>query len=485
MSNLELNVPITFDAAAALDISYNITQRVQDAEGQMASFEQSAEGFNMFTSYLGEQKSGLTITNNDIILSANKTYIKTPGSNAETLFQNGKIKTDYISADTIEAKTLKTIGGTGEVDIRNGIIKCSGSQNNSEKTEIEFGVDVGGDAILKFKINGTTIYNLGPRGLIMLNVHTEENKFINVGIETPIIYPINNSSSTKLYITSFSTNIYSFDDTTTPKKLVLSAGTDTSEICKFKQINNIIPYNTSINAYMIALKLNDLEEITNCYRYEAGYKQVQNQIQYNDTQTSDPPITHLKLFKTTSANVSNYVNDGYYITGDPYPSDMTLPLENRYDVDIYNSGTAGYAYPLYILDRSTGDEISDKQYIWEDTTFIKVFEIYNVINGIDETSHTIYGFECIDNTLLSKRISNNLLVSDNMPIDDCASVYDAINNKNYSQIYQNGDTFGSLDGAYIILCSPRGAIYYTPYSINTNNINDVLADYLSWLNEID
>ena len=105
MSNLELNVPITFDAAAALDISYNITQRVQDAEGQMTGFEQSAEGFNMFYSYLGEQKSGLIITNNDITLSANKTYIKVPDSDAETLLQDGKIKTDYISADTIEAKT--------------------------------------------------------------------------------------------------------------------------------------------------------------------------------------------------------------------------------------------------------------------------------------------------------------------------------------------------------------------------------------------
>ena len=64
MSNINLNIPITFEAGSALQIKEDITQSVQDSYGMLSTFNQSATGFNMFLSYLdstNEHYSGLSI----------------------------------------------------------------------------------------------------------------------------------------------------------------------------------------------------------------------------------------------------------------------------------------------------------------------------------------------------------------------------------------------------------------------------------------
>lgn len=52
MAQLELNIPITFDAAAALTINENITSRVQDAESRLSEVEQTAGSITSTVSQL-------------------------------------------------------------------------------------------------------------------------------------------------------------------------------------------------------------------------------------------------------------------------------------------------------------------------------------------------------------------------------------------------------------------------------------------------
>lgn len=479
MSQLNLNIPVTFDAEAALTISDNIKQRVQNAEAHMTSFEQDAEGFKLFTSYLGEQKSGLVITENDITLSANTTYIKSPGSNVETLFtSNGKIKTNYINADSITATSLHTTGGNSYVDIGAGLITCTGASTN---TKIEFGIDAEGNAVLKFIKDDTEIYNLGPNGLISLNFSTKENRFENVSID-------NMSSNTILSVyntTSSNTSIY------LPFYRVTSSESAT--------LGNIVTYNVNFNYYrnfgdgseqneenvvfyepisqlfpgskLLILDLTQLSAYDTYYVFYCGERKIESIINYSDGDgnwSTNKPSYNGKTYKSNSTisnnyltNTSNYVNNGYYINGDVsinidpdfVPAFLTLSNETypAYTITAYNNNNT-YVF----IDH---DNILN----------VKQFTIYLYNNGLSSQSYTIYclcGY--ISNTLINHTwygsyLSNHIY-------------YTNINGaQGYGTQYIGEPTYG-------ILCSSSG-IVYDPYSSDNigSNITEYLDNYITWL----
>lgn len=495
MSNLELNVPITFDAAAALDISYNITQRVQDAEGQMTSFEQSAEGFNMFYSYLGEQKSGLTITNNDITLSANKTYIKTPGSNAETLFQDGKIKTDYINADAITAKSLNTTGENSNITINNGLITCNGTATN---TKIEFGIDDSQNAVLKFILNDVELYNLGPNGLITLDINLKQPLFSSFKLHNSSNY--NScfsiiSTNTNSYFLPFYTgtlNSSELDDPSAPQLSINSFQLDyiypsTGEIYSDEEIAEFVIYNTISklaygNNYAVLVQFDN--NTTSYYNYSCGFKKISNIKKYFISSESNlldnEPIYNGKTYKSNTltdnyiTNTSNYINSGYYVN-----TSLAYGIGNE-----YNNLPLAPAYyiisgdPIYLNNNS-----NNIRYIMYDNNAFAV--------NTDALDFRVFNIYYYNNGNVTKTIKGYIICL--YTLSNIGNAYVGYSNNTYwthNPYYGTGGTSCNIiklagnnahnNYAYGLLCSQNGIIYCP-----TNTQSFVIDDYVSWLESLE
>ena len=483
MSNLELNVPITFDAAAALDISYNITQRVQDAEGQMTSFEQSAEGFNMFYSYLGENKSGLTITNNDITLSANKTYIKTPGSNAETLFQDGKIKTNYISADSITAKSLHTTGGTSTIDISSGLITCTGTSTN---TKIEFGIDGNNNAVLKFIKNGNEIYNLGPNGLIALNFSTKENRFENMNadeVSSTILNCYNTlTESNNIYLPLFRGTFTESDNSDDSLFIVnhnyYNNFDNNLQICDvntvfYEPIKQLFPAKK-----LLILDLTQLLQFDTYYTFLCGERKIESIIQYCDGDvnwSNTKPSYNGKTFKSNTisnnylSNSSNYINNGYYINGD-----INMPI----DSDFKETQLALQTYQLPELYTNGGSHllVSYDQYTYCYAFMFNILKvcqltIYLYTDGNHTNTYDVYCLCGYQQSAFTNKATYATYSSNQLYYTD----YEGTNG--YGANYITNPTKG-------ILCSRTGVIYTADGNIGSTP-TEYLNNYTAWLESND
>jgi len=307
-----------------LNIKDDITSQVQSADSHLTTFNQNAEGFNLFTSYLGENKSGLVINNEQIILSAATTYIQSGSGSPQTLFTNGKITTDFIQADEVEAKTLKTVSGTGEVDIRSGVITCSGQ---NKETQIQFGVDDGGNAILNFIRNNSIIYSLGPGGLLRLNFDTIENSASEIvyrnmqstqDVNDIIVQNTknNNTISIPMMKGTLSGNLFIINDST------LSGSLSQSSPIKYTKLSQI-------NQNLVCIPVRALKRGTTYYKFNAGYRFIElenneKMMEYHDTGTAEAPSYDSKTYKAETcitsvdyaSNSANYIDDGYYFSVD-------------------------------------------------------------------------------------------------------------------------------------------------------------------------
>ena len=485
MSQLELNIPITFDATAALDINTNITQRVSDAEGQITNFEQSAEGFNMFTSYLGEQKSGLIITNNDITLSANKTYIKTPGSNAATLFENGKIKTDYINADSITAKSLHTTGGTSTIDISSGLITCTGTSTN---TKIEFGIDGNHNAVLKFIKDGNEIYNLGPNGLIALNFSTKENRFENMNadeVSSTILNCYNTlSTNYNIYLPLFRGTLTESDDYDDSLFIVNhnyynNFGANNLQICDvntvfYEPIKQLFP-----SKKLLVLDLTQLTQFDTYYTFLCGERKIESIIQYSDGDgnwSNSKPSYNGKTFKSNTisnnylSNSSNYVNNGYYINGN---------TSTNIDTDFKETQLALQTYQLPELYTNGGshllisyDQYSDCYAFMHNILKVCQLTIYLYNNGNHTNTYDVYclcGYQ--QSAFTGGKASGATYSSNQLYYTD----YEGTNG--YGTNYITNPTEG-------VLCSRTGVIYTADGNIGSTP-TEYLNNYTAWLESND
>lgn len=378
MSNLKLNIPITFEAGAALQIKEDITQSVQNSYGMLTTFNQSATGFNAFVSKLGETKSGLTITENDITLLAETTYIKGPSGTTTRFFttQNGQasIDTGFLQAIQVTANSLHTTGtDTGNsIDIANGEIKCNGSQSGSS---IVFGINDDGYAVLDFKKNNNVLYSLGPEGLLSADFNDVANSY-----ETKILY---NTKDIKLHSTPAYGNFFLYFD--------LSGQMMLQSLQNYAYSLTIIPshdYNPTI-----------------IYQFKSGYKSVGQAIQYYDTKTANVPSYNNKLYKCNTSdlnkltgydstsisfknNSDNYA-DGVYIDG-------TIELVDDYINNDEFQFAGGYAcykdYPKYD-DGSTSQNLSTLANIVSQNGIYKQ-KIITIQNGeiINDNKYIYYSF---------------------------------------------------------------------------------------------
>lgn len=162
MSELTLNIPVTFESGALLKVNDECINRiVQNIEGKFSEMTSYANAMSMYVKNNNNDTvsyNGITLTEDKLILDAS--YVKIGGTNFFTL-ENGKayIDTSFISASYVSATEMITTNNDIVISINNGIIKAQ-STNNSY---IEFGVDNLGYMTLKYvESNGNIKYELSP-----------------------------------------------------------------------------------------------------------------------------------------------------------------------------------------------------------------------------------------------------------------------------------------------------------------------------------
>ena len=150
MAQLELNLPITFDATAALDISTSyISRLVSGTDGNISRLTQSVNNI-----YAGVENSGINLTSYEITLNADSVYIGN-----STIFENGHIKTSYIDAGNVTATKLDSSdNGGGHIHIEDGTLEV---YNPNDVPQIIIGIE-NDHAVMKFYKNGVCQYTLGP-----------------------------------------------------------------------------------------------------------------------------------------------------------------------------------------------------------------------------------------------------------------------------------------------------------------------------------
>lgn len=155
MSQLELNLPITFDAEAALNISTSYINRlVQGTDGSISRLTQSVDNI-----YAGIENCGINLTSYEITLNSLNVKI---GNSA--IFQNGYIIANYINVNNIETENLTATkldsedNGGGHIHIEDGTLEV---YNPSNSPQIIICIE-NDHAVMKFYKNGVCQYTLGP-----------------------------------------------------------------------------------------------------------------------------------------------------------------------------------------------------------------------------------------------------------------------------------------------------------------------------------
>ena len=175
MSQLELNIPITFEAAAALTINDGIEQKVQNINGEVSRIEQKADNIT-----IGVQNAGINIDAHTITLNAETTQIKNGNTTTAMFTSDGKISANLIDANSIVSDRFETTGNgqysgnlqKAHIVIEDGLFKVFG---NAGVANIVIGYDSdSGQAILKYYNNSNEmLYDLGPDGINKIQNYNE------------------------------------------------------------------------------------------------------------------------------------------------------------------------------------------------------------------------------------------------------------------------------------------------------------------------
>lgn len=504
MSNLKLNIPITFEAGAALQIKEDITQSVQNSYGMLTTFNQSATGFDMFLSYLdstNEHYSGLSIDQNKIILDAAYTYIQVPGGGRTEFFSTAdgkaKINTNYITADNVTANSLNTTGSASTININAGIIKCI---SPSTATRIEFGIDDNNNAVLKFIRNDVEIYNLGPDGLMCLNFETTENKFtpinykIKSGVGEYYAYNANNHSIISVVGAANSSVVYAPFMKATLTSLEIGTDifyradiTNSWDSRYSKLIGNTFSdkvFYENINYLFNGEKLLilDLEKFNSSlgdtyYLFTSGHKEIQGVIGYYDGDGNiiqTMPSYNGKTYKSNTISINYLTNSSNYIDDDYYLNELGGSSDGYWASLMYNNSNSQYFNNIqfrgakYTSIYTSSNNLQEYGYVYDiDATNIKGFYINKFING--------------NNTKILGYFIK-------------AFTYDELNNSNatymqsYDLYYGTHEIGGGTDDTNIIdnstlgiLCNSVGDIF-TVKSLNGTDISTYIDEYITWLN---
>lgn len=502
MSNINLNIPITFEAGAALQIKEDITQSVQNSYGMLTTFNQSATGFNMFLSYLDstdEHYSGLSIDQNKIVLDAQYTYIKAPNGSMTEFFTTedgkAKIKTQYITADNVEAKTLNTIGGKSTVNISAGIIKCQSSSNDSR---IEFGIDENNNAVLKFWANGKELYNLGPDGIYRLNFVHDHPALTEIELHENVNSDMNISPTLSNYYLPIYKGAWTDD----------YAGNDEAFQISSDYSNILSGFNVPLRYCGVYTNLGSINGFSGCLislpsdsnitykKYKCGMKKVEDTllIKYyiadeNEDLLDDKPIQDgnvynysTSLSKTDIENTANYISDGYYVDFSSYEVDID---DSIIECPVYfPSDTYGLDTQLDI-----DGQISNTGYIQNNNYFgilidaidIREFTIYKYENGAkvsDYKGYIIVVYTQNDFTAVNNALNTDVFDNTYAGSSSYFKYYRFDMSSGLNEVSSLMNRYSDSTTVTGLLCSITGDIWPGTTSANSNYIED----YITWLN---
>ena len=509
MSNINLNIPITFEAGSALQIKEDITQSVQDSYGMLSTFNQSATGFNMFLSYLdstNEHYSGLSIDQNKIVLDAQYTYIKAPNGSMTEFFTTkdgkAKIKGQYITADNIEAKTLNTIGGRSTVNISAGTIVCQSSSNDSK---IEFGIDDDNNAVLKFYSGGKELYNLGPNGIYRLNFVHDHPELTEIELHENINSDMNISPTLSNYYLPIYKGAWTDD----------YAGNEAAfQISSEKYSNIKSGFNTVPLQYLgVYTNLNSIGTLSGCLislpsdsnvkykKYKCGMKRVEDiLIRYYIADESEEPLPDKPmqdgnvykystlLSKTDIENTDNYISDGYYVDFSSYNvdiSDSIIECPVYFPSDPFNPSGSD-------IQLDTSWQISNTGYINQgdnndfgiliDAIDIREFTIYKYENGAkvsDYKGYIMVVYTEDDFTAINAASHTNVAFDDTYIGSSYNFKYYRFDmSSDLNQVYSLMERYKDNTTITGLLCSITGDIWPGTTSASSNYIED----YITWLN---
>ena len=160
MSKLNLNIPITIEPTAMIDIKEDsVTREVIDAYGNYSTFEETANSMDFYTGH-----TGLSLRPGEITFNTSYLYIKNPDGTQTKFFsddQNSYINTDMVEAINVSVtNSIQTDDDNCRVTIQNGIIKAESLVNGSY---IELGVDNNSYMTLRYvNSQGREVYQLSP-----------------------------------------------------------------------------------------------------------------------------------------------------------------------------------------------------------------------------------------------------------------------------------------------------------------------------------
>jgi hypothetical protein len=176
-------------------------------------------------------ETGIDIDKKKITLNSETTEISNNGKTT-AMFEDGKIKADYINVATLIAQQLLTEADSSgiQVKIEKGLMEVYGQKGVANW---RFGIDGSGNTILAYYNNsGQKLYDLGPNGISSINNFYEswgEDRTQSVLTKDyNISYGTSGTLNTMVFGSAvFYRNIFSGGHTMTPKYIYGARKTDT------------------------------------------------------------------------------------------------------------------------------------------------------------------------------------------------------------------------------------------------------------------
>jgi hypothetical protein len=297
-------------------------------------------------------ETGIDIDKKKITLNSETTEISNNGKTT-AMFEDGKIKAEYINVATLIAQQLLTEADSSgiQVKIEKGLMEVYGQKGVANW---RFGIDGSGNTILAYYNNsGQKLYDLGPNGISSIN-----NFYESWGEDNKCYFPsdlFKSSPVDGVLSTVFSSsviyrNIFSDGHKTTPTYLygARKTGTGTSTIYYGKDTDATVEYaaNQTVARAADNVMFWDKNDLKNCTTAE----QVANcRIHaYTGILVSEEPLQPINFNGMSSSDINHVltqVKAQYYTPNESYYE--TLPQKTGIPFVFPTVNTVSQ-YPLYM-----------------------------------------------------------------------------------------------------------------------------------------
>ena len=300
------------------------------------------------------QESGIDITKKKITLDSATVEVSNNGQTA-ALFEDGKIKADYINVATLIAQQLLTEADSSgiQVKIEKGLMEVYGQKGVANW---RFGIDGSGNTILAYYNNsGQKLYDLGPNGISSINNFYEswgEDRTKSVLTKDyNISYGTSGTLNNLVFGSAvFYRNIFSGGHTVTPTYVYGARKTDTGSSVTYygKDEDPNVTYaaNSSVAQAADKKEFWDKEDLSGCTTAAAVNQNIIRAfIAVRVSEDSLTPINFNGMPSSEINRVLTQVKAQYYT---PYESYYATLLQTAGIPFVFPTVDTVSQYPLYM-----------------------------------------------------------------------------------------------------------------------------------------